>query len=96
MSDVKMGDLPNMDMGECSDWILENQYDYELVKKSDIDDAEELATSQVEAIAKLKAELVSCANTIDSLVKSGHISHHPQVELDAMTDGMRTIAATKE
>ena len=52
--------------------------------------------SNQELIAKLQAELASCANTIDSLVKSGHISHHPQVELDAMTDGMRALAATKE
>jgi len=42
-------------------------------------------------IIKLEEQLNDSANTIDELVKSGHISHHPQVELDALTDSMRSV-----
>ncbi len=43
-------------------------------------------------LKSLRDELMSVAGTLDSLVKSGHVSHHPQVELDALTDGMRSVA----
>lgn len=42
-------------------------------------------------IEQLEQRLIESANTIDELVKSGHISHHPQVELDALTDSMRSV-----
>lgn len=58
---------------------------------SKMDIAAELAYRDNE-IDRLKEALFDYANTIDTLVDSGHISSHPQVELDALTDGMRTIA----
>lgn len=46
-------------------------------------------------VAKNKAlrdKLLSVATVIDQLSKSGHLTHHPSIELDALTDGMRYIA----
>ena len=45
-----------------------------------------------ERIKKLEKELRESANCINSLVGTGYITHHPSVEIDAMTDGMLFVA----
>ena len=45
-----------------------------------------------EQLNRLRGSLTRSADTIDYLVKEGLVSHHSQVELDALTDGMRTTA----
>lgn len=51
-----------------------------------------LIEQQSERIGELESLLVDNANAIDELVRQGLIEHHPNVELDALTDGMRSTA----
>lgn len=43
-------------------------------------------------ISELERNLMEYAECIDALVDNGSITSHPQVEMDALTDGMRTVA----
>ena len=71
MSDINVSDLVDMDMGECIDWIIDNQHNYKLVKNEDYNNSEELVANQAEQISMLREVLellatsgAGCANTL--------------------------------
>lgn len=43
----------------------------------------------------LEAFLVEEADAIDELIKCNALSHHPNVEMDAMTEGWRSVGKGK-
>jgi hypothetical protein len=55
--------------------------------------SDDVIADQEKRIKKLEDGLLSWAKVIDELVMSKHISSHPSVELDAMTDSMRSMVA---
>jgi hypothetical protein len=60
-----------------------------------LDNGIKAAMQNADKISEMQKHMISNADCIDELIKLGVLSSDPQVEMDAMTDGMRYIANKK-
>jgi len=76
------------------EWI-ESKIDHITRSLSDINTIIQLEQQKRELgkrVFQLETELKEYAECIDALVDNGSITHHPNIEMDALTDGMRAVA----
>lgn len=88
----------NSGLFDCIDGGLIDFCDYTETKKKilemqvSIEELEQQRRELDKRAFQLETELKEYAECIDALVDNGSITHHPNIEMDALTDGMRAVA----